>query len=152
MDKFIGYNLRIQLKKHGISQKQLGNEIGICREMICKYISEKKIPSTSTVEKIAAFFDVSPDFFYQSLPDRYKQKLQEEKNQKKKMEGNLSVKNIDPSLYAFDKQVSGIKVYYGTCPYCKKIISSLWNNPYCGNCGKKVKWDYHGKEGEQNAD
>lgn len=62
MDKTIGDNIKQFRKDKGLSQKALGNKIGVSQQMIAQYESNKREPKLQTLVKIATALDI-PVFY-----------------------------------------------------------------------------------------
>lgn len=64
--EIIGYDfgliLKEQREKLGLTQKQLGNKIGVSEGMISRYENNMSEPSFDTVRAFAAIFNVSMDY------------------------------------------------------------------------------------------
>lgn len=54
--------LRKLRKEKGLSQKKLGDELGLAVSTIAMYETDKRNPDSETLKKIAKFFDVSTDY------------------------------------------------------------------------------------------
>lgn len=57
----LGDNIKELRESMGISQKELGQSVGVSDVMISMYEQGKKRPSLENAEKMAAFFGVSTD-------------------------------------------------------------------------------------------
>ena len=64
----IGEKIRKLRKEKGWSQSQLAQKIDINTRNISLYESEKAIPSSETVQKLATLFDVSTDYLFNDEP------------------------------------------------------------------------------------
>lgn len=62
LDKTIGDNIKQFRKDKGLSQKALGNKIGVSQQMIAQYESNKREPKLQTLVKIATALDI-PVFY-----------------------------------------------------------------------------------------
>lgn len=58
---FLGEKIRTLRERKNISQKELGEAIGVSDVMISMYEQDKKRPSLPTIIKMAEYFDVSYD-------------------------------------------------------------------------------------------
>jgi transcriptional regulator with XRE-family HTH domain len=58
----IGNKIRELRKRKNLSQTELGNLVGVHYIHIGKYEKDQQIPSTETLKKLAAFFEVSADY------------------------------------------------------------------------------------------
>lgn len=58
----LGSRMKLLREGKNMSQKELGEGIGVSDVMISMYEQNKKKPSLSTVIRIADFFDVSTDY------------------------------------------------------------------------------------------
>ena len=59
----IGDKVKLLRKERGLTQSQLGDAIGQERSTIACYESGKRTPDVVTLEKLAAYFKVSLDYF-----------------------------------------------------------------------------------------
>lgn len=59
----IGEKLKLLRKERGLTQSQVGDAIGQERSTIACYESAKRTPDVTTLEKLAAYFKVSLDYF-----------------------------------------------------------------------------------------
>ena len=59
----IGEKLKLLRKERGLTQSQVGEAIGQERSTIACYESAKRTPDVVTLEKLAAYFKVSLDYF-----------------------------------------------------------------------------------------
>lgn len=57
-----GEVLRELLEEHGLSQKQLAEELNISASAIGNYVRNNREPDFETLKKIATYFQVSTDF------------------------------------------------------------------------------------------
>lgn len=39
-----------------------------------------------------------------------------------------------------DIEAFGEDAWFGYCPTCGELQSTLWNEKYCGNCGQVLDW------------
>ncbi len=53
----IGQQIRSCRKKAGLSQKELGERLGVSQQHIAQYENEKRIPKIETIQRIAAALD-----------------------------------------------------------------------------------------------
>lgn len=51
------------------------------------------------------------------------------------------VLDIEKSKTAEDIEVFGEDAKFGYCPKCNSLVSDLWNEIVCGDCGQKLNWD-----------
>jgi transcriptional regulator with XRE-family HTH domain len=58
----IGNKIRDLRKRKNLSQTELGNLVGVHYIHIGKYEKDQQIPSTDTLKKLAAVFEVSTDY------------------------------------------------------------------------------------------
>ena len=68
-------NLKQLRMNHGISQKQLAHEVGVCQQSINKYENHNIEPDITTLIRIADFFHTSVDYLvghYDSPPESEK--------------------------------------------------------------------------------
>ena len=60
--KEIGERIRSYRERHGLSQKQMAEQIGITPSQLCRYEKGTEIPGTIAVVRIAAFMDSTTDY------------------------------------------------------------------------------------------
>ena len=81
----IGDKIRDLRKKAGLSQEELGYEVGVSRQAVSKWEMGKSIPNTENLIALSRFFDVEVSYFIhdadmnQCLAQRYIQSLFMEK-------------------------------------------------------------------------
>ena len=59
----VGERIRILRKEAGLTQKQLGEKLGVSASMIGQYETNSRKPKLETLIKIADYFGVSIDYF-----------------------------------------------------------------------------------------
>lgn len=62
-------------------------------------------------------------------------KALKEKSVAKKVQG----KHI--SYCVEERKLCGEDTLYGNCPNCGELVSSLWNDENCGDCGQALDWN-----------
>ena len=40
-----------------------------------------------------------------------------------------------------ERKMCGEDTLYGNCPNCGELVSSLWNDENCGDCGQALDWN-----------
>lgn len=63
----IGEKIRKIRKENGLTQKQLGEKLGVSYQMIAQYENGKRNPKIDTIEKIADALEVSKNSFYDNF-------------------------------------------------------------------------------------
>lgn len=58
-----GDKLKELRKKEGLTQKQLGERIGVSKSMVSYYEAKERSPGPETLVRIARAFHVTPDYF-----------------------------------------------------------------------------------------
>lgn len=108
------------LLKQGITKAK---EITVYKQKETKRNKGQKEPERNNVPKFGTKIEIA-------------QSVGKEKNKPDNV-----VKNITP---LFDENENKGKPEHqskvGRCPYCKGLVSSVFNQNHCGNCGKEISW------------
>lgn len=51
------------------------------------------------------------------------------------------VKGKHISYCVEERKMCGEDTLYGNCPNCGELVSSLWNDENCGDCGQALDWN-----------
>lgn len=62
----IGEKIKALRKQKMISQEELSLELGVCRQTINKWETDKAQPNTENIISLSSIFEVSPDYFLSS--------------------------------------------------------------------------------------
>jgi transcriptional regulator with XRE-family HTH domain len=66
----IGERIRSYREKHGLSQRQMAELVGITPPALCKYEKGSDLPSTPTLARIAKVMQCSLDYLYYGLVEQ----------------------------------------------------------------------------------
>ncbi len=69
IDKHIGYRVRTRHNGHGMSQKVLGQVLGVAFQQIQKYENGSNRISASNLYKISQALDTNIAFFFEAMPE-----------------------------------------------------------------------------------
>ena len=69
---FFSRKLKTLRKDRGLEQIDLANALGVSRETVSYYENRAKNPTTGLVNKVASFFEVSPDVFISEVNPEHK--------------------------------------------------------------------------------
>lgn len=61
---YLGKRLKKLRTKRGISQRELGEELGVSKVSVCGYENQKRVPTIQTLCLIADSFNVSIDYLF----------------------------------------------------------------------------------------
>ena len=64
VDRHVGARIRMQRMVRGVSQKDLGNAVGVSFQQVQKYEKGTNRVSASRLQQIANVLEVTPDFFF----------------------------------------------------------------------------------------
>lgn len=87
------YELR---KKSGLSQEQLAEQLGVSRQAISKWESDKAIPESDTLLTISAYFNVTLDYLLKEenqiseLSEKANDRLMKNRGKEKRIFGMIS--------------------------------------------------------------
>jgi transcriptional regulator with XRE-family HTH domain len=65
VDRHVGARIRMQRMVRGVSQKDLGNAVGVSFQQVQKYEKGTNRVSASRLQRIAKVLEVMPDFFFE---------------------------------------------------------------------------------------
>lgn len=104
----IGERIKLLRKKQGLSQKKMGEDLGLGISTISQYENLVNTPDTKTVIKIAEYFNVTTDYLF-GLTDRpdfrlLKKEELEEFLPKKTVEEEEIHLQVDGKLKKLDKE------------------------------------------------
>ncbi len=104
----IGKRIKLLRKKQGLSQKKMGEDLGLGISTISQYENLVNTPDTKTVIKIAEYFNVTTDYLF-GLTDRpdfrlLKKEELEEFLPKKTVEEEEIHLQVDGKLKKLDKE------------------------------------------------
>lgn len=61
MELLVGENIRLLRKKHGLTQEQLAETLGVTPEAVYTWEAKLSVPDISLILELANFFDISVD-------------------------------------------------------------------------------------------
>jgi transcriptional regulator with XRE-family HTH domain len=67
----IGDKIKILRKKHNLKQSELADILGVTRGQISVYEINKSKPSFQVLIKLAEYFKISLDYFYENQTDKF---------------------------------------------------------------------------------
>lgn len=112
-----GFRLKELREKHDIKQGKFAEIIGVSRQAINAYESNKYLPDTVTILKMADYFKCSTDYLYGRT---------EHENYETKIEFDESLSLLSKSLCAIPKELrtKWLDIFVGTAQLLEKDVNS----------------------------
>lgn len=153
----VGEKIKIARKNAGLTQKELGEKLGVKQQTIAMFENNKTNMKMSTLCKIADALDCEVCVLSdESFSTRTKLTASINRKANDMILGKVEeICNINGTIYNYEINekfvveaigkatpknviIKGITGHY-SCPTCGRIIESV--HDYCWHCGQKIDWE-----------